>query len=291
MNISENVDLAIENREIMAKLAVQVLNDNKECTELQLQSALLDALAKNHEFYPSGWYDPPPRGVAVLFADSQDSKRTKFPTLRTEPNWPKSIYSRTKESIGVVYFSPVHKHTGIIADCGFTFYQGSNPNIQAHLRNCLETTEEISDYAQVGMKFSTLHEFGRKLLEKRGFDNGWMITFDDPLHGANLGHNIPWTHENPTAAEKTVIDGGDFDELKKIITNEKRFYINSIEDYVIPETIAFSIEPRLGSRADPNLPGGYYYCLVTFRDGEKKVVTNFNTIFDGLHINYMRSRF
>jgi hypothetical protein len=192
--------------------------------------------------------------------------------------------------VGITYLSPVDKSTGIICDYGVTYYLGNNKKIQDHLRNCLAATEDIAQQAEVGMSFKGLYIRADRIIAERGLHNDWMITYNDPTHSADYGHTTPWTHEIPTEKEKHVIDSEDFRALKDLISS-KRLYINSIEDFAIPENVVFSIEPRLGSKNDPRLPCGYFYCLVAFQDGEKKVVSNFNPIFDTLGIKYMRSRY
>lgn len=291
MTLVEKVTLCLENRERIAGVVAQTLQQNPRCSEVELHAALNAALSKHPDFYPTGWYEPPPQGAAVLFANADDQfERSKFPTLRTEFYWPKANYSRELETVGMIYVSPVHKATGLICDIGFNFYQGSDKKVQDHLRHSLETIEAIADIPEVGMAFNQLHGLAQSLVDKQGIHNNWMITMNDPTRGANFGHTLPWTSEEPTLDEQSVIDSGDFDKLKQIISR-KRLFINPIEQTQIPETIAFSIEARLGSNEHPETSCGYYYMVVAFRAGEKTVVSNLKPIFEALDITYMKSRF
>jgi hypothetical protein len=290
-SLAEKVDLCLKNRAIVARVVAKVLVDSPKASEMQIRGALLLELAGQAALYPRGWYDPPPAGVGVLFAEASDNfARSKFPTLRTQPYWPSSKHVLTDETVGMVYVSPVDKSSGIISDIGFNFYCGNNVDIQNHLAYCLDTVETIAEQAEVGMPFNQLHKLAQNIVDGRGLHNDWMITYNDPTRAANFGHSYPWTYQEMSDADKKILASGDLNQLKEHI-EKGRIFISPIEATAIPETIAFSIEARLGSRSDQQLPCGYYYAVVTFRNGQKKIVTNYNPIFNALNINYMRSKF
>jgi hypothetical protein len=291
MDLSNNVQFCIQNRSIINEMVRLTIVAQMNNSEEQCRDALLRGLEQLPEFHSTGWYDPPPAGIGVIFSNDSDGyKRSQFPTLRDKKYWPSAKSYWTKETVGMIYLSPVHKASGIISDFGVAFYLGKSKYVQDHLRNSLEATEDIAQRAEIGMTFKQLYAIAADILEERGLHNDWMITFNDPTHGSDYGHTIPWTYKLPTEAEQKIIKGEDFDGLRRLISTN-RIYINPIEEFSIPENIAFSIEPRIGSKKDPNLPCGYYYCLVIFQNGQKKVVSNFNPIFDTLGITYMRSRF
>lgn len=291
MSLNDSIDFCIENRKFVAQIIADVLAVKNGCNEKTVQQALLRAIKEQPDFHDRGWYDPPPGGVGVLFADENDEfERSKFPTLRTEQYWPHENYKLTDETVGTIYVSPVHRASGIIGDMGLTFYCGTREDIKEHLKQCLIATEDIAEQARAGMMFKELYAIGQQILAERQLHNDWMITLNDPTHGADYGHTLPWTYENTTSDEKRIIESKDFNQIKELIS-DKRLYINPIEEFVIPPTIAFSIEPRIGSKLDPKLPGGYFYCTVIFKDGKRQIINNINTIFDTLKINYMRSRF
>ncbi len=258
MNTSDAVDTCLANRALTAQLISRVLVEQNGKTEQEVYKALRAALATEERFHDGGWYNPPPDGIGVLFADARDHfERSKFPTLRTEPYWPSTDYTLKPDSVGMVYVSPIDIKTGVISDIGFNFYRGNDPKVQVHLRRCLETIEAIAELAEVGMPFNVLHAKAQKVLDKHGVNNDWMQTYNDPARGANFGHTFPWTYEAPTTEEQAVIDTKEFTKLKSVI-ERKRLFINGIEEFSIPPTIAFSVEARLGSNNDPTLPGGYY---------------------------------
>ncbi len=290
-NLAKNIEICVKNRELVGGLISKALVNNPHCSEILLHDELKVAIGQQAKFHPQGWYDPPPDGIGVLFANPEDNyERSRFPTLRIDPYWPSVKNTMSEETVGMVYVSPVDKNSGVISDIGLNFYMGSNPKLQEHLSYCLEAIEDIAEQAKVGMSFKRLHELGQEILEKRDVHNGWMVTYNDPTRAANFGHTFPWTFKEPTAEELLLIQGEDFGKLKDVISGN-RLFINTVEEFIIPETIAFSIEARLGSNRNPDLPGGYYYMLVTFLDGIKKVHTHLNPIFEALNMNYIRSRF
>jgi hypothetical protein len=291
-SLVEKIDICLELRSSVAAGLAKILTGSpRGCSETDVHDQIKKLLEDNSSTLNSGWYVPPPSGIGVLFANKEDAyARSRFPTLRTEPYWPSGKFNLEDETVGMAYVSPVHKASGIIADIGLNYYTGSNKDIQQHLKKCLTTVESIAEQAETGMKFKELHAKATKVLEDSGLHNGWMQTFNDPLRGPNFGHTFPWTNVAPSAEEQNIINSSDVDKITSLISS-KRKYVNSIEDFVIPDNIAFSIEARLGDHSRPKLPGGYYYALVTFQQGQKKIVTNYNVIFDSLGIKYMRSKY
>jgi len=267
-----------------------VLSQSFGSTEVAVRDRLQAAIAKLPEMHASGWYSPPPAGIGVLFAGPDNRERSRFSSLRLEENWPKADYIFERETVGIVYVSPVDRASGAIADFGLTIYCGTDQKIQAHLRRCLEATETIAEQVTVGMQFREVYDLGERLLKQQGLHNDLMVTINDPLRGADYGHTWPWSYQLPTEAEQAIIDRGDLAAASELITHS-RVYLNAAEEFKIPETIAFSIEPHIGSSEDPDLPAGYFYALVVFRAGERSIFTNINPILDALDITYMRSRF
>lgn len=288
MSVQDNVASCIESRKLAVGVTGKVLKGFQNGSEADLRDNLQKALAEQQTLLPSGWYSPPPSGIGILFTDGKGMERSKFPTLREEAYWPNHKYKNSVEGISMIYASPVHK-SGIIADFGFTIYNGHDQKIKDHLRLCLDTLEEIANHVSVGMQFRELNQFGQNLFAERELNNQWLTTTHNPL-GTTLGHTVPWTHELPTESEAATIKHGNMNELKNVISH-KRLYIDRAETFVIPETVAFTVESQLASNEHPDLPNVFFHLIVAFAKGEKRVLSNFNPIFDTLGIDYMRSRF
>ena len=288
MKLEDRVVACIETRQIAAELIGQLLKDFKVGSEIKLRDIIQDTLASQRDILEDGWYSPPPAGIGVLFGLSNDTNRTRFPSFRQESYWPSSKYILEKETVGTVYVSPVHSN-GAIGDLGFSFYRGIDKNTRDHLKNCLEAIEDVADHASVGLQFRELYQFAQKRFAERNITHKW-ITTNLNISGNSIGHTVPWSYELPTADEYKIIKAGQMDELKDVISH-KRLYLDADETFVIPGTVAFTVESQLGSRLDSNLPNTFFHTIVTFNNGKKQVLANFNSIFDKLKIDYMRSRF
>ncbi len=270
------LDSIAASRKLATESMRQTLSILPGSTEIEFKDALLANLRSHKEFYPSGWYAPPPDGVCVLF-DNQPFTRLQFDTIRDEKYWPgDSRFS--SESVGIVYCSPVNMKTSMIGDTGLTLYTGENLEIQAHIRNCYDAMLAAADLAQVGMRFNDLYTLAMKTFVDHGLTIGWMTTEHDATKGVNLGHTIPGSYGEP-------LPSGDFEETKEAIRS-RRIYINPVELFEIPETCAFTFESRLTdmSLTQPNV---FFHMVVSFSGGERKTITGFDGIFGDIGMKYM----
>lgn len=268
--MSDLINTIIKTRKIAAEIAAQVLLNIDNISEVELRDLILSKMSTYDSLFPKGWYDPPPGGVGVLF-DQSPFKRLQFESLRNPLSWPNETSRFKKESIGIVYLSPVDKKTGMLGDFGFTIYKGNNKEIKQHILKCFKTTLVIAEHAEVGMKFSDLYKFANDLFKNEFKIIGWMTTSHDPL-GVNLGHTAPGSFEN------NFILGNTFEEVKETIRT-KRIYINKVENFKIPETCAFTVETRLADLNRPYLPNVFFHFIVIFQNGEKRILKNFENIF------------
>lgn len=274
---SEKIDFCCATREYSASVIEKVLKDNSELSEAQFCDKVLRNLAVSSNIWRTGWYDPPPGGATALFSEKSNYERLQFDTLRNPNYWPSNNRNFTKESVGIIYTSPVHRISGVIGDIGLTLYRGEDKLVQQHIARCLSLLEKVADYAEVGMQFRDIHEYAQNIFSKEGVNNRRTVTHTDPL-GTNLGHTIPWSYEDPTPAELSMINGENFEKLKNLIS-KKRLYINKIETFVIPGDIAFTCEVRLEDSNNKKLPNVFFHLIVVFKDGKKTIHTNFNFIF------------
>lgn len=277
--MSDLIKTIVNTREIASQVAVKSLINIDNVSEVELREKILSEIAAHHDLFPQGWYAPPPSGVGILF-DISPFTRLQFKSLRNPESYPNKQSIFKKESVGIIYFSPVDKNTDMIGDIGFTIYNGDNEKIKQHIKKCFSITKKIAEYAKVGMKFSELYFYAQDLLKKELKIVGWMTTTSDPNLGINLGHTIPGSFEN------NLNFGDSFDEIQETIKNN-RIYINQVENFVIPETCAFTVEIRLADVGNPDLPNAFFHFIVTFDKGQKAILENFENIFKIANMDYM----
>jgi hypothetical protein len=285
----DKVAVCAETRAWAASVVADALKSGKQLSEAEFSQVALSESAKNPNILDRGWYDPPPGGVAALFAAPPDYERLEFDTLRKETYWPQKDRVLGENGCGLLYLSPIDKATGIIGDFGITVYRGSSPEILQHFANCLSTLERVASEAEVGMAFRDVHERAQQLFKANGLTNARTVTWTDKT-GTNLGHTIPWTFDAPEEQEASIIKAGDINQTKDLISN-KRLYVNAQETFIIPETIAFSLEARLESLKNPALPNVFFHFVIAFDRRKKKVLANYNEVFDAAGMKELRCSF
>jgi hypothetical protein len=287
MNALERIEICTRTRQKMAGVFTSLLSEQPGLSELAFKNALAKHIREDEVIYPCGWYDPPPCGIAALFTAPGEFSRLQFDSLRKEEFWPKESFTFREESVAMVYVSPVDKASGAIGDFGMTVYRGKDEKVRQHLRSSLEA---VVGFCEVGMEFRGVHEFGQEMFRKRGLTNARTVAWTDTV-GMSLGHTASWTYEAPSPSEQAVIEGNDFNTLKDLISR-KRVNVNGQETFKIPPTIAFTIEARLESVSDPELPNVFYHFVVAFQDGKKVVAGGFNQVFQALDMDgYIASKY
>ena len=229
-------------------------------SEASFRDRLWNSLDTQSGLHAEGWYDPPPHGIGVLFAAPPDYSRLSFDSLRRENYWPKFERAFSEESVCIFYVSPVHVSGGIIGDVG------RSPQIREHVAHVYAVVREAAQGADVGMPFCELHRNAQALFRKHGLHNERTVTDTDPL-GTNLGHTIPFSYEADAA---DVPDRADLARLREAIRTRRK-YVNRIEQFRIPETVAFTLEARLESRADPALPNVFFHVVLIFENGRRTI--------------------
>ena len=287
--LAQNILACKTAREKAAQTAAEVLKSSMNISESELCKKWSENLYKGG-IHASGWYSPPPRGLAALFEHESLPQRVAYDNLRKQEFWPLGSKVFGQNSIGYIYASPVAKLSGIIGDFGMTVYSGSNKNILSHIKSILETVEQAAEYAQVGMEFREIYNFCQKLMAEKGLNNKRTMAYTETA-GTNIGHTVPWTYELPTTDELAVINGANFETLKNLIS-KKRVHLNGQETFKIPSTVAFTLEPRAESNVNPSLPMASLHLIITFVDGKKEILANFNPIFQVLEMDkFIQSRF
>lgn len=271
----------IKTREVAADIFIKALTNLDGLSELKIKEKLVAEIKKHDEIFPDGWYNPPPAGIAVLL-DKKPFKRLQYESLRNPDFWPKTDLVLEKETVGLIFFSPINRGTGMIGDIGFTLYRGNNEKIKRHLKNTYAAVLQIAEQAKVGMGFDEICSFALALYKNKFSITRWVPISSDPNVAINLGHSVPGSFESNFSF------GNSYEEIKETIRT-KRVPVIETEHFRIPETCAFTIESRLEDFNNPDMPSAYFHFIVCFDNGRKTILKNYNPIFTAVGMDYMNS--
>lgn len=278
-NSADLVDAIIQTRKISAEIAASALSDIDGESEFQVAKKLISEMKNRNEIFPTGWYDPPPAGIGVLF-DQKSFGRLHYDSLRNPSYWPSKEYRFEKESVGMIYISPVNRETGMLGDIGLTVYKGENEKIKQHVKAVHDAVFEVAQRTEVGMKFSEVCLLARKLFRDKFKMTRWVAISSDPNQTMNLGHTVPGTFDDNFSLKNR------FEEIRESIRT-KRIHLVDTENFEIPKTCAFTVESRLEDANNPELPSVYFQFIVCFKEGQKLILENFRDIFQVLKMDYM----
>lgn len=276
--MTDLIDAIIRTRKTAGDICAKSLEKIEDLSEVEMAEKILVEIKNHTELLPEGYYNPPPAGVGVLF-DEKPFERLRYDSLRNEKYWPSNDSKFSKDAVGMIYFSPLDRETNMLGDIGCTIYKGDDPEIKEHIRKSYETLLAIAEHTKVGMKFSDICSFASNLIQGKFKLTRW-ITRNSAPEGMNLGHTIPGSYEE-------LNFGKTFEEVKNTIT-KKRIFIKEITDFKIPETCAFTIESRLEDAHKPHLPSVHFHFIVCFDKGKKKILSEFDTIFKAINMDYMQ---
>ena len=248
-------------------------------SEIQIREKILTEIKNHTSIFPEGYYSPPPFGTVVL-ADQEPFKRFKYDSLRNPDFWSKEDSLVEKESVVMIYLSPVDRKTNMIGDIGLTIYAGNNQKIKEHINKSYNAILLIAKHAEVGMTFRELCEFAKNSFEGSVKPTKWTAISSDPNQTMNLGHTIPGSFEDH------LFFGNTFEEIKENIRVRRVPFIDT-ENFKIPETCAFTVESRLEDFNNPNLPSVHFHFIVCFDNGKKRILENYDKIFSIVGMDYM----
>jgi hypothetical protein len=271
--LSTSVETSISIRNRATKICAEVLTSAPGLTEREIASQLSTRFSQERDLAPSGWYDPPPGGIAVLIGRESDRNRLRFDTLRNKNYWPGDSIRLEPNSCIAIYVSPFDWRRGILGDYGLTVHHGNDTKVLAHLRRCYQTICQAAEKIEQGMELREIYGVAKGLFKANGLNNNRTTTDTDPF-GTNLGHTVPFTYEPPTRDEAVLISSRDQSRMNDLI-RQKRLFINGAEKFKIPANIALTFEARLDDDADTSLPNCFYHLLVTFIDGRRKIFADF----------------
>ncbi len=275
--MSVETDAIERTRAFSTDMFASVLNEIEGKSEIEVRDEILNRMSGNAQVFPSGWYDPPQGGVSVLFG-RKPFERLRFDTLRNPIFWPSKDAKFDKEAVGILYASPVDRATYMLGDTGFTVYGGTDRRVQDHIRASFEAIRGVAEHARVGMAFTELYSFGSELFRQRNLEvTPWMTANHDSSKNG-LGHTVPGSYDGGLSVTN-------FEEAKKLLTTTRK-YINAIEKFVIPDTVAFTVEARLVNRERQDLPCLFHF-VVVFSNGRKQAFADFDDIFRTVGMTYM----
>ena len=277
--MADLIKAVTQTREITANIFAKSLVSLDGNSEAEIAKKILSEIKNHDEILSEGWYVPPPSGIAILL-DERPFGRLKYGSLRNSVFWPSEASRLGKETVGLVFFSPIDRKTNMIGDIGFTLYRGDNQKIKSHLRKSYAAILEIAKYAEIGMKFSELCSFADQSFKNKFKITKWAPISSDPNQSINIGHTIPGS-----LGEKVAF--GTYPEEIRENIRTGRIHIIDTEHFKIPETCAFTIESRLEDFSDPDLPSVYFHFIVCFNEGKKTILENFSKIFDVVGMDYM----
>jgi len=215
-------------------------------------------------------------GISVLAEEKDNLGRLLFDSLRKETFWP-SDNIITKDSLLFVYCSPVDRKTALFGDIGVTLYAGQDPLIQNHLQKALGVLYDVAEYTQPGMEFKEICDYAQKVFKDKNVNNDRALLLTTGKDEFNLGHTVPFSHEMPSEDEQSVINSGNFEKIRDLISH-KRIYLGPEEQFKIPETCAFTVEARLEDNDNENCPNNFFHLIVCFDNGVKTIHMNYEPV-------------
>jgi len=225
-------------------------------TELDFRDLWLKNIQKHEGVIASGWYAPPPHGMAVLAGTTNYPSRISFDTLRNEPNWPTNNVINWKTNLLYCYCSPLNNEYGMPGDLAITLYFGNDERIIRHFQNTHKATHEVINALAYVKNSNELFDVSQEIFASHHLKNCVISKTD--LLPLDLGHTYPRVL-NPLQSNLSADD-------HKIISKARQF-INATSFWDFTEGLQFTIEPQLVSLDDVTLPQiSYHYLLCKQED-------------------------
>ena len=221
------------------KVTLDELYGKNNITEKDFAKSWQRNLEKYGDIIADGWYNPPPKGMAVLFGN-----RVSFDSLRNEKNWVSDTMIDWNTDLLYVYSSPIDKTSGMIGDISLTLYFGKDEKIINHIKNSYKATLEIFDNLDKCQNSQELFACSEEIFAKYHLKNCIISKTDHtPL---DLGHTFPYldnlqARDNLTKQEKQEI-------------SKARKFINESSKWDFTDGMQFTIEPQLISTENEQLP-------------------------------------
>lgn len=225
-------------------------------TEVGFRDAWLARLRESGAVTANGWYEPPPLGMAVLFADEDDPSRIGFESLRLPDCAPSPREADWSRGLMYAYCSPVHRASGLAGDFAVTLYFGRRPDLLAHFRRAFSVTRALLGEIGEATRSRALLDRSQALFGEAGLQNTIASVTDSvPL---DLGHSLPRLDGSRAEAPREL-DAATIAELRA----GRRFVSTSV-DWLLAAAGQVTIEPQLVAADRTDLPQvSFHYVAVT----------------------------
>lgn len=230
-------------------------------SEVTFCDGWLKRLRQCEVLFPSGWYDPPPSGLSVLFATASCPQRISFESLREEAFWPSREYEADWNN-GLMFFysSSVDRESGVPGDFDVTLYWGRDERLRNHYRRCFDATSQILSGLAFGDTSHHIYRKAEEIFHDSGLRN--CVASRTDVVSLDLGHTLPGVKEYGG-----IPSPGPWGRPYRERIRTARRFINGASDWEIEEGMQFTIEPQLRSLRDPELPQISFHYLVQKREG------------------------
>ena len=223
-------------------------------TEAQFRDAWANALAAYPRMSQNGWYDPPPRGFAVLAGTDTEPARVTFDSLRWPHNWPSGRSIHWKNGLLYAYSSPVCLDTGLAGDFGLTLYFGERSDVREHFLATHQAAWEVIHSIVPGMSSRELYMRSETVFRAYGLANAIESRTDVTAH--DLGHTLPRYRFSSPLYSVTLPP-----EIRQHLS-ETRQFINQVGDWELTGDMQITIEPQLRSLVNDRLPQVSFHYVI-----------------------------
>jgi len=246
----------------------------KPVTEVQFRDAWLAKLQQDPSLFAAGWYDPPPHGMAVLFARGDDPSRMSYESLRQEAAWPDQTKADWRGFL-FAYCSCISRTTGKLGDFDLTLYFGDDPQLKTHYRNCFNATAQLLHSISPADTSHALFMRAEEIFAQANLRlSTTSITAVTP---AVLGHTFPVLPQSILDTAPTVLAA----EHKNLIRTARHF-IDRVSDWSLADGLQFTVEPQLRSALDPALPKISFHYLAQVKDGQVQICRDIDELITPL---------
>ena len=235
--------------------------------EIAFRDVWLSSIAEYKGVVASGWYTPPPHGMAVLTGLPIHPSRTSFESLRNEHNWPSNFDINWNENILYCYCSPTNFEFGIPGDLAITLYFGNDTRIINHFKTTHKAVKEVINVLDNVNNSTELFEASQEIFFLNRLKN--CVVSKTDLLPLDLGHTCPKVLQQ--------VQNSLSEQDCKTISRARQF-VNPTSTWDFIESLQFTIEPQLVSLDDPTLPQIAYHYLVVCKKESFVVCNDIDTL-------------
>ena len=235
-------------------------------TEKSFATAWFEEMNLSTKIVADGWYNPPPRGIAVLSGDSIKPCRISYDSLRNDEFWPGNNVINWSRDLFYCYCSPVSIDDGVPGDFSVTLYFGDEPRIKQHIKRTLNVTHEILSSVK-SLNSNDIHQTAIEIIQANRMI-GCGLSSTDPAK-TNFGHTLPNIGQIKT------------DKLSKSdieLISQSRKFINGLSSWTIHKNWQATFEPQLKSADDSSLPQISYHYILKNIDNKLYICDDVNSL-------------